>query len=129
MLHRSAFFIGFPFVSIIVNLPQRAQAVYGKSAFEAGISMLPLLLASPVATALAGFLTGRAKVPLFYILVVSGVFQLVGVGLTCGLPTNTTTFPRELYAYEAIMGFGFGLGLSTLLILARLVVSKENLRE
>ncbi|CAI6096132.1 unnamed protein product [Clonostachys chloroleuca] len=123
----SAFFIGFPFVSIIVNLPQRAQAVYGKSAFEAGISMLPLLLASPVATALAGFLTGRAKVPLFYILVVSGVFQLVGVGLTCGLPTNTTTFPRELYAYEAIMGFGFGLGLSTLLILARLVVSKENL--
>ncbi|CAH0053676.1 unnamed protein product [Clonostachys solani] len=123
----SAFFIGFPFVSIIVNLPQRAQAVYGKSAFEAGISMLPLLLASPVATALAGFLTGRAKVPLFYILVVSGVFQLVGVGLTCSLPTNTTTFPRELYAYEAIMGFGFGLGLSTLLILARLVVSKENL--
>ena len=54
-------------MTVLINLPQRFQAVDGDSPFEAGIRMLPLLLASPVATAVSGQLAGRFKVPPHYV--------------------------------------------------------------
>ncbi|KND87579.1 putative MFS-type transporter YusP [Tolypocladium ophioglossoides CBS 100239] len=123
----TAFFIGFPFVSIVVNIPQRAQAVYALSPVDAGLALLPLLLTSPVATALSGLLTGNAKVPPFYLIIVASIFQVVGVGLTCSLPTDTTSLPIAQYGFEVLMGIGFGLGLTTLLTFARVVVPETNL--
>ena len=64
----TAFFIGFPFVSIIVNIPQRAQAVNRPSPVRAGIALFPLLLTSPFATAVQGLLTSNYKLPLFYLI-------------------------------------------------------------
>ena len=57
----TAFFIGFDFVSIVVNIPQRAQAVNGLSPVRAGIALLPLLLTSPFETAVQGLLTSNLK--------------------------------------------------------------------
>ncbi|KAM5344235.1 hypothetical protein ACJ41O_012772 [Fusarium nematophilum] len=123
----TAFFVGFPFVSIVVNIPQRTQAVYGLSPVRAGLTLLPLLLTAPVATAVSGFLTSNAKVPPFYIVMAASIFQLIGIGLTCSLPTDSATLPAAQYGYEVIMGVGFGLGLATLLTFARIVVSEANL--
>jgi hypothetical protein len=123
----SAFFIGFPFVAIVVNIPQRAQAVYGFSPLRAGLALLPLLLTSPLATALSGYLTSNLKIPPLYLILIGAVLQVVGVGLTCSLPTNTFSIPPQQYGLEVLMGLGFGLGLSTLLTLARLVVDEANL--
>ncbi|KAF4469185.1 MFS-type transporter [Fusarium albosuccineum] len=123
----AACFMGFPFVSMVVNIPQRAQAVYDLSPTNAGLILLPLLLTSPLATALSGFLTGNAKVPPFYLIVGGAVFQVLGVGLMCSLPTESTSLPKTQYGYEVLMGIGFGLGLTTILTLARVVVSEANL--
>lgn len=85
-----ALFIGFPFVSIVVNIPQRAQAVNGLSPVRAGMTLLPLLLTSPFATAGQGILTSNFKVPPFDLMLIGAVLQLVGVivGLTGSLPTD-----------------------------------------
>jgi hypothetical protein len=56
------------------------------------------------------------------------VLQVIGVGLTCSLPTDASKIPVAQYGYEVLMGLGFGAGLSTLLTLARLVVDERNLR-
>ncbi|ROW03115.1 hypothetical protein VMCG_05822 [Cytospora schulzeri] len=123
----TAFFVGFPFVSIIVNIPQRAQAVYDLSPVNAGLTLLPLMLASPVATAISAFLTERVKIAPFYIILVACVLQVLGLGLTCSLSTDSKSVPIAQYGYQVIMGFGFGLGLTTLLSFARAVVPEANL--
>lgn len=125
----TAFFVGFPFVSIMVNIPQRAQAVNGLNPTDAGLALLPLLLTSPLATALSGFLTGNVKVPPFYLVVLSSALQLVGVGLMCSLPVEVVDghVPAAQYGYEAIMGVGFGMGLTTLLTFARVAVPEKHL--
>ena len=125
----TAFFIGFPFVSIVVNIPQRAQAVNGLSPVRAGIALLPLLLTSPFATAVQGVLTSNFKVPPFHLMLIGAVLQLVGVGLTSSLPTDRLGIAPQQYGYEVIMGLGFGLSLSTVLTLAPLVVKEVDLRE
>ncbi|PKX89046.1 MFS general substrate transporter [Aspergillus novofumigatus IBT 16806] len=115
----TAFFVGFPFVAIVVNVPQRAQAVSGLSPLKAGLALLPLLLASPFATALSGFLTGNLKIPPFYLILGASVLQLIGVSLSCSYPSDQAEVPPSQYGFEVIMGIGFRLGLTTILTFAR----------
>lgn len=113
---------------MVVNIPQRAQAVYGMSPSRAGIILLPMMLTSPAATVLSGYLTGNAKVPPAYLITIAAVLQVLGVGLTCSLSTDTTDMPDAQYGYEVLMGVGFGMSLATILTFARVVVSEANLR-
>jgi hypothetical protein len=112
---------------MVVNIPQRAQAVYGMSPSQAGISLLPMMLSSPAATVLSGYLTGNAKIPPVYPIIVAAALQVLGVGLMCSLPSDSTDMPDAQYGYEVLMGIGFGLGLTTVLTFARIVVSEANL--
>jgi hypothetical protein len=57
------------------------------------------------------------------------VFQVLGVGLMCQIGVDETAMPKRLYGYEVLMGLGFGMGLSTILVLARLVVDEKDLRK
>lgn len=125
----TAFFTGFSFVVVVVNVPQRAQAVDGLSPVRAGLVLLPLLLTSPFAMAASGILTSNFNVPPVYLIVIGAILQLVGVGLTSSLPTTIFKLAPQQYGYEVIMGLGFGLGLSTILILAPVVVKEIDLRE
>lgn len=118
---------GFPFTSVIVNLPQRAQTVYAYNSDRAGITLLPLLLTSPLATVVSGLLTSNGKVPPAYIVIVGAAIQVIGMGLVCSLPTDTLTLPPKQYAFEVVMGIGFGLTLSTILTLAPLVADPKDL--
>jgi hypothetical protein len=54
------------------------------------------------------------------------VLQTVGVGLTINLPSIGGTFAKEQYAYEVIMGLGFGLILATVLTLANLICEEKD---
>ncbi|EPE36690.1 MFS general substrate transporter [Glarea lozoyensis ATCC 20868] len=122
----SAFLIGFPFVVIVVSIPQRSQAVYGASPAEAGLHLLPLLLTSPLATALSAFLTGKLKVPPMWLILGGAVFQVVGVALMCSISIDIAELPKMQYVFEVLMGLGFGMGLSTLLVLVPLVVEEKD---
>ncbi|KAI5457173.1 drug resistance transporter EmrB/QacA subfamily [Mariannaea sp. PMI_226] len=121
------FFVGFPFTAIVVNIPQSVQAVHGYSPQQAGIVLLPLLLSSPVATAASGFMTSNLNVPPLYIILVGSVLQIIGVGLTCSLPTTPMgKVPAQQYGFEVIMGIGFGLTASTVLTLVPLVTHPKD---
>ena len=114
-------------MAVIINLPQRYQAVDGVSPFNAGIRLLPLLLSSPIATASSGYLTSNLKVPPVYLIITGAALQLLGVGLASSIPEAGLETPTAMYGYEVLMGFGFGFGLTTLLILAPLIVEKPDL--
>ncbi|KAN0087242.1 Major facilitator superfamily domain containing protein [Elaphomyces granulatus] len=123
----TSFFTSFAFISMMVNIPQKMQAVSHFSPVEVGVASLPLLLTAPLATALSGFLVENLAVPPFYLITIASVLQVVGVGLTCSLPADAIAVPTAQYGYEIIIGFGFGLGLTNLLIFARAVVPERNL--
>ena len=125
--HRNACLTGFPFMAVIVNLPQRFQAVDGLSPTAAGIHLLPLLLCSPFASGLSGILVTKFRVPPAYLVITGSALQLLGVGLASSLPSNRQSLLPAQYGYEVLMGFGFGFGLSTLLVLVPMVVSKQDI--
>lgn len=120
------FLTGPPFMTVLINLPQRFQAVNGSSPFEAGIHLLPLLLCSPVATALAGQLVSRLNVPPFYLMLAGASLQVLGVGLASSAGVGDD---RNMYGYEIIMGFAFGMSLITLLIYVPLAVDRADMGE
>lgn len=126
-LTSTGFFLGFPFVTIVVNIPQRAQAVDALSPVHAGLALLPLLLCSAFSSAFPGMLTSKMKVHHAYLLMAGAILQFIGVGLSSALPTTTDKIAARQYGYEAVMGVGFGVQMSTLMILAPLVVKEADL--
>ena len=55
------------------------------------------------------------------------ILELIGVGLSSALPTTTDKIAVRQYGYEALMGVGFGLQMSTLMIFAPLIVKEADL--
>jgi hypothetical protein len=125
--NRNAFFTGFPFTSLVVNIPQRFQAVSLSTPTRAGISLLPLLLISPFASGLSGLLTAKFRVPPFYLIITGSALQLLGVGLTTSLSSTDLEIQTKMYAFEVLMGLGFGLVLTPLLALIPMVVAKADM--
>jgi hypothetical protein len=114
----------------VVNIPQRFQAVNGTTAQRAGISLLPLLLMTPFASGLSGYLVSNQKlrVPPLYLTLFGSCLQLIGVGLDSSISTDITHGIQKIqYAYEVLMGLGFGLVLSSLLTLIPFVVDKKDM--
>ncbi|PWW75728.1 putative MFS multidrug transporter [Tuber magnatum] len=123
----SVFFTGFPFLGAIISLPQRFQIVNGTSAAGAGIRLFPMVLAAPLASWFSAVLITAAKIPAFYVLTVACSLQVVGLALMSTLPTDTMVVANAQYAYEAIMGVGFGLAIPTaILFLSVLVEAKDQ---
>lgn len=115
-------------MAVIINLPQKFQAVNASSPSAAGFSLLALMLCSPLASALAGLLVTKLEIAPFYLILGGAALQLVGVGLTSSLPSSQDGIPHAQYGYEVIMGFGFGFGLATLLTMVPMVVKKQDMR-
>ncbi|OTB06093.1 hypothetical protein M426DRAFT_259520 [Hypoxylon sp. CI-4A] len=122
----NGFLTGFPFMAAIINIPQRLQTVNSLTAIDAGIRLLPLLLLSPVASALSGLLISKLRVPPFYLLLIGGFLQTLGVGLYSSLDSFDLRIPPAQYGYQAIMGLGFGFNLSTILMMVPMVVDSKD---
>jgi hypothetical protein len=113
-------------MTVLINLPQRFQIVNGFDPFQAGIRLLPMLLSSPVATAAAGQLVSKLQVPPLFVMVAGASLQVVGLGLGSSVGLDDR---NSMLGYEAIMGFGFGMTLVTLLIYVPFVVDKSDMGE
>ena len=109
---------------IIINLPQRFQLVNGESPVAAGTRMLPLLLCSALGSGVGGIIAGKKNVS-FYLLACGSALQVIGVGLMSSLPT-TIHIPPKQYGFQAILGFGFGMGLGSLIIVSRVEVNADD---
>ncbi|KAK4155861.1 major facilitator superfamily transporter [Chaetomidium leptoderma] len=123
----NAFLTGFPFMAAIITIPQRFQVVNGTTAVDAGIRMLPLLLCSPVATVLASLLLSKLRLPPLYVLLGGCSLQTLGVGLFSSLDSFNLDAPSFQYGYQVLMGCGFGLNLSTVLMMVPLVVKQRDM--
>ncbi|KAK4224901.1 major facilitator superfamily transporter [Podospora fimiseda] len=123
----NAFLTGFPFMTALINIPQRFQVLNGTTAVNAGLRMLPLLLCSPVATTISGWILTRFKLPPVYMLVAGCVLQTIGMGLFSSLPSSDTRIRSTQYGYQVIMGFGFGFNLGTLVMMVLLVVTQADM--
>ncbi len=71
-------------------------------------------------------LTSTYNVPPSYLIILGSVIQVVGVGLGMAIPLVGDGVSARQYGFEAVMGVGFGLTLSTVLTLGQLVVEKAD---
>lgn len=106
---------GFVYFTVIYTLPLHFQVVYGKSALTAGISLLPMLGSAAVGSMLGGMLSGKRN-NTFPVLVVAGGLMAIGTGF---LSTITSLkLESKVYGFQVLVGFGFGLTVSNVTLLA-----------
>ncbi|KAI4244752.1 MAG: hypothetical protein LQ352_006726, partial [Teloschistes flavicans] len=119
-----AFFTGIGYLTMAIDLPQKFQVVNSDSAFRAGYRLLALMLSFSLAAIVSSVLTEKKRVPPMYTLFAAASLQILGLALMTGLSTTQRAFPAEQYGYEIIMGFGFGLSISTLIMTIPVVVDQ-----
>lgn len=121
-----AFFTGIAYLTMVINLPQKFQVVNGDSAFKAGYRLLALMMSFSLAAVVSSVLTEKKGVPPLYTLCIAASLQILGLALMTTLSTTQHNFPAAQYGYQIIMGFGFGLSISTLIMTISLVVNQQD---
>ncbi|GLB02434.1 hypothetical protein AtubIFM57258_003782 [Aspergillus tubingensis] len=122
---KAAFLAGFPFMVLIVYLPERFEIQDGLSPVASGIRMLPLLLLSALGAGAGGVINSRKNIS-FYTLMVGLSLQLIGLGCMTTLPTTGTIIDAQ-YGYQVLLGLGFGTTLTSLVVISRLEVDAPDL--
>lgn len=84
------------------------------------------MFCAPFASAFAGYLIGKLKVPPFYVLLVAAILQTIGLALMSTVPTSETSVPRAQYGYEAVLGLGTGLSLSSVILAAPAIIDPKD---
>ncbi|RCW50336.1 MDR family MFS transporter [Paenibacillus prosopidis] len=108
-------------VVIIFYLPLWIQGVYGKPATYSGLVMVPLSIAWPLGSILAG--SWIAKLGLRYISVVGACFLLVS---SIGFSLMNASSPIVLFiVYTFLAGLSFGLSLTSLTVAVSSAVGWE----
>ena len=100
------------------------QIVNGMTPASAGIHILPLLSQVAVGAFVTGIITSKVNIA-WYMLVGSNIMTTVGVGLMSNLPISTEIPPIE-YFYQVILGFGFGMTLTSLMVVVRSEVQFQD---
>ncbi|TKH97868.1 MFS transporter, partial [Bacillus cereus] len=101
---------GAAFMSATVYIPLFIQGVYGGTATNSGLLLLPMMLGSVVTAQLGGFLT--TKLSYRNIMIISAVIMLIGLFLLSTLTPETSRV--LLTVYMIIIGFGVGFSFSVL---------------
>ncbi len=105
-----ALFYGATFMSATVYIPIFVQGVYGGTATNSGLILLPMMVGSVITAQVGGFLT--TKISYRNVMIMSGLILLIGFFL---LTTLTPDSNRLLLTiYMIIVGFGVGFSFSVL---------------
>ena len=86
--------------------------------------MLPLLSLVAVGAFVTGMITAKVNIA-WYLLVGSSIMTTVGVGLLSTLP-NSNHIPPIVYFYQVMLGFGFGMTLTSLMVVVRSEVQFQD---
>ncbi|KAF7899502.1 hypothetical protein EAF00_003838 [Botryotinia globosa] len=117
---------GVPFVTLVIEIPQRVQNISNTSTLIAGVRVLPYTMSVAVGSAITGGLTAKGRIPPIHVLTAATVLQILGTGLLYSIPV-TAHMPASFYGYEVLAGMGVGLGLTTLLSITPFIVEKRLL--
>ncbi|KAH6636358.1 hypothetical protein F5144DRAFT_619703 [Chaetomium tenue] len=107
----STILTGFVMYLVIVNIPMRAQIVNFYNEVRSGVLLLPLMGATAVGSALGGAFSSKQN-RTFWSLNAASIFMLLGCGIMSTLPDTVDVAARQ-WGFEAILGFGIGMNLST----------------
>ena len=125
----NALLVGAVIIGVVVNIPQKFQAVDGSPPFKAGYHLLPLTLSSPLGSAFARMAMQKFKVPPLYLLLTGACVQIVGMALMTTIPVWPVNTPAAEYGYEVIIGLGIGANLSISVMITPLGVEEEDVGE
>ena len=103
-------FYGAAFMGATVYIPIFVQGVYGGTATNSGLILLPMMLGSVVAAQLGGFLT--TKLSYRNIMIISAIILIIGIFLLTTLNPDTARY--MLTIYMTITGIGVGFSFSVL---------------
>ncbi|MGE7623898.1 MDR family MFS transporter [Viridibacillus sp. NPDC096237] len=105
-----AFLYGGTFIILTVYIPIYVQAVYGASATNAGLILMPMMLGSVAGSACGGiFLT---KISYRNLMIISVISYFAGMFLLSTLTPDTARIILTLYMI--LVGFGMGFSFSLL---------------
>ncbi|MGE7920097.1 MDR family MFS transporter [Viridibacillus sp. NPDC093762] len=105
-----AFLYGGTFIILTVYIPIYVQAVYGASATNAGLILMPMMLGSVAGSAFGGiFLT---KISYRNLMIISVISYFAGMFLLSTLTPDTARI--LLTMYMILVGFGMGFSFSLL---------------
>lgn len=104
-----AFLYGATFVGLTIFIPIFVQAVYGGSATNAGIILMPMLLGSVAGSAIAG--VTQTKISYQKIMAISVVFYAIGMALMATISPETSRYLLTVYMVMVGIGVGFSFSL------------------
>ncbi|CAG8971948.1 hypothetical protein HYALB_00003284 [Hymenoscyphus albidus] len=114
----NTFFVGTVFTTLIIQIPLRLQA--------AGVYLLPYGLLAPPGGLFCNWLMGKKNLPPIVVFFTGASIQTVAVALLSILPT-TEHFWMPSLGYEVMAGFGTGMNLGGLLMVAPYVCEERDL--
>lgn len=106
----AALLIGAAYITAITYIPIFVQGVFGSSATNAGLILMPMMLGSVAGSQTGGFLT--AKTSYKNIMIIASVFFVSGIFLLSTLDAGTARVMITLYM--AITGLGAGFSFPVL---------------
>jgi len=105
-----ALFYGATFIVATIYIPIFVSGVYGGSATNSGLILMPMMLGSVIGSQMGGMLTTRA--PFRNIMILSAVCFIAGIFCLSTIGPDT---PRYLLTvYMVLTGFGVGFSFSVL---------------
>lgn len=104
-----AFLYGATFVGLTIFIPIFVQAVYGGSATNAGIILMPMLLGSVAGSAFAGIT--QTKISYQKIMAISVVFYSIGMALMATISPDTSRILLTFFMVLVGLGVGFSFSL------------------
>ncbi|WP_019914003.1 MDR family MFS transporter [Paenibacillus sp. HW567] len=105
-----AFFYGSAFIVATVYIPIYVQGVFGGSATNSGLILMPMMIGSVIGSQAGGLLT--TKTSFRNIMLLSAVFFVAGVFSLSTLSPDTSRL--MLNVFMALTGFGVGFSFSVL---------------
>lgn len=109
----------------LIQIPIRAQAVYGLSALDAGVRLLPFAMAVPIGSIFGAAIAEKTKMPPIYMCMGGSFIQIVGFALL-SISSTGTSESKDQYGYQVIAGFSIGISLACLTVMAPFAVEKRD---
>ncbi|KAM3535274.1 hypothetical protein MY4038_001515 [Beauveria bassiana] len=116
------FFFGAGFFPLIYYLSVYFQTIQGVSAVQAGIKVLPLLLATVICSVVSGAMVSRFGT-YNYVIVPCMVLFSIGAGLITTFDVHTPL--REWFGYQVLAGLGVGAGFQIAAVVVQTVLPQE----
>ncbi|KAK9440851.1 MFS toxin efflux pump (AflT) [Metarhizium brunneum] len=117
-----AFFFGAGFFPLVYFISLYFQAIQGVSAVQAGIKILPLLLATVLCSIITG---GLISVIGYYnfVIIPCMILYTVGSGMITTFDVDTPL--RQWFGYQVIAGLGIGAGFQIGVLVVQTVLPQE----